>query len=80
MTQTIRAMFEKGVLKPLQPLDLRDRTEVVVHVESLPVAPGSAHPLDGFIGRISDEDAALMLKAHDDGCEQIDSQDPPRFG
>ncbi len=35
---TIRAKYEKGVLTPLEPLDLEEGKEAVVSVESAPVS------------------------------------------
>ena len=39
---TIRAKYEKGVLTPLEPLDLEEGKEVVVSVESAPVSDKTA--------------------------------------
>jgi predicted DNA-binding antitoxin AbrB/MazE fold protein len=33
MTQTINAIYEEGVLKPLQPLDIQEHTEVRIIIE-----------------------------------------------
>lgn len=35
MSQTIEALYEQGMLKPLQPLDLREQERVSVTVEPL---------------------------------------------
>ena len=35
MTQTITATFENGVLKPAQPLDLPEHTQVRVTIEAI---------------------------------------------
>jgi len=51
MTQVITAVFENGVLKPLQKLDLADQEQVRVTVEQLPperVAGNSGDPLVGI--------------------------------
>ncbi len=42
MSQVVHAVYEKGVLRPLDPLDLPEHQEVRVTVE--PVPPGKAEP------------------------------------
>jgi predicted DNA-binding antitoxin AbrB/MazE fold protein len=37
LTQTIKAVFENGVLKPMEPFDLPEHTQVRVTVELPPV-------------------------------------------
>ena len=38
---TVRARYEKGVLTPLEPLDLEEGKEVVVSIEGAPVTDGA---------------------------------------
>ena len=33
---TVRARYEKGVLTPLEPLEIKDGTEVIVSIENVP--------------------------------------------
>ena len=40
---TIRARYEKGVLTPLEPLDLEEGKEVVVSVQDAPTPDGEEH-------------------------------------
>ena len=54
---TVRARYEKGVLTPLEPLDLEEGKEVVVSVEDTPApnaAPGEA------AGDIDEDEAAKL--------------------
>ncbi|MDQ3813825.1 MAG: antitoxin family protein [Armatimonadota bacterium] len=39
MTQTIEAVYEQGVLKPLQPIDLMEGQRVALSVEPLAATP-----------------------------------------
>jgi len=44
MSQTITAIFDSGVFRPLEPVDLAEGTQVVVQVES--PAPAAADEVD----------------------------------
>jgi len=69
MVQTVQAIYEKGVLHPLQPLEgLAERCKVKVTVE---VEDGSAHPLSDCVGILPDEDAKEMLKIIQDEFEKV---------
>lgn len=59
MVQTVQAIYENGVLHPLQPIEgLAEHCRVKVTVE---VEDGSAHPLSDCVGILPDEDAKEML-------------------
>ncbi len=47
--QTITAIFEDGVLKPKQPLDLPAQTQVRITIEILPGSPLTVGKLDAFL-------------------------------
>ena len=47
--QTITATFEDGILKPEQPLDLPQQTQVRLTIEILPASPLTAGTLESFL-------------------------------
>jgi predicted DNA-binding antitoxin AbrB/MazE fold protein len=47
LSKAIRAKYEKGVLKPLEPLELSEGEEVIVRVEGKP-AYGLAELVEGL--------------------------------
>ncbi len=55
---TVRARFEKGVLTPLEPLNLEEGKEVVVSVEETstmtPVSPKNSRGLPGIVERVKE--------------------------
>lgn len=68
MTQTIEAIYENGVLRPLQPLEKiaeHARVKVTVEVEE-PV-----HPLADCVGILPDEDAKEMLGIIENEFEKV---------
>lgn len=56
-TLTIEAIYERGVLRPLRPLELPEHTRVRLTVEPTPT-----HPLTDCLGIMPDEDAAEMRR------------------
>jgi predicted DNA-binding antitoxin AbrB/MazE fold protein len=72
--KTIEAVYENGSLHPIGTLDLQDKEHVMVTVESKePVAPVvSDKPWMKWAGCLPDEDADEILRAIEDGCEQVD--------
>jgi predicted DNA-binding antitoxin AbrB/MazE fold protein len=55
--RTIEAIYENGVLRPVEPLDwLGEQRRVTVTVHAQP----AERPLDGWVGGMSDEDADEM--------------------
>ncbi|RIK64251.1 MAG: hypothetical protein DCC65_14640 [Planctomycetota bacterium] len=70
MTRTVRALYENGVLKPLDSLgDLADHSHVRVTVESVETpAIGFA----GCVGILSDQDADEMSRIIATEFEKVD--------
>jgi predicted DNA-binding antitoxin AbrB/MazE fold protein len=72
MQETIKAVYENGMLRPLQPLNwLRDKSEVVVTVSAEEARP----PWTACVGLISDKDASAMIAAIADAFEQVESDE-----
>jgi predicted DNA-binding antitoxin AbrB/MazE fold protein len=68
MEKTIEAIYEGGVLRPIEPLDwLDDHKRVTVTVR----APDGARPLEGWSGGLTDADAQAMRQAIEAECEQV---------
>jgi predicted DNA-binding antitoxin AbrB/MazE fold protein len=68
--QTVKAVFENGVLRPLTPLSgvpERRQLRVTVTVDDPP-----AHPLADCVGILPDEDAAEMRDAIEQEFEKVD--------
>ena len=60
MTMTLDAIFENGILRPVEPIEgIREHSRVRISLES---DSGSEHPLGAVIGTLSDEDADEMLR------------------
>ena len=69
MTRTLRAVYERGVLRPLQPLsDLKENEEVTVTVST-------QSPLLKHVGTLPDADAQEILKIIEQEFEQVDPND-----
>lgn len=73
MTQTIEAIYENGVLRPLKPLkNLKEHSRVKVTIETEEMAK---HPLAECIGILPDEDAAEMRRIIDEEFERVDERE-----
>jgi len=69
MTKTVQAIFSKGVLKPIQPLEgIEENRQVQVTV----VMSEPGKPLAGWRGGLSDEDAAEMIRVIGQEFESVD--------
>lgn len=69
MQTTVEAIYSGGVLRPIEALrGIQENQRVVVTV-STPVA-GS--PLAGWVGDLSDNDAADMIRVIDSEFEKVD--------
>lgn len=69
MTQSIEAVYENGVLRPVKPLKgIPERAHVKITLKSVK----QPHPLDEVFGTISDEDAKLMREAIEEAFEKVD--------
>jgi predicted DNA-binding antitoxin AbrB/MazE fold protein len=65
MTKTIEAIYEDGLLRPIQPLEgVADRSRVRLTVEV-------AEPLADCIGILSDEDAEEMRRIIEAEFERV---------
>ncbi|MCI2430065.1 antitoxin family protein [Candidatus Acetothermia bacterium] len=70
MAQTIEAIYEDGILRPLKPLkNLKEHSKVKVTIEA---EEKTAHPLAACIGILPDEDAAEMRRIIDEEFERVD--------
>ncbi len=59
MSKAIRARYENGVLKPLEPLELREGEEVTIRIERS--LREKLKDLIGALGRSSDEELERYL-------------------
>ena len=74
---TIPAVFENGVFKPNEPVDLPSGSKVhliVPEPQDDPVAIMKARYPNSF-GGLSDEDAEEMRKVIEEQCERVDPDD-----
>ena len=53
MSKTIRAKFSKGVIKPLEKVDIKEGTEITVTIIEIP-KKGEGDPLDATFGGWAD--------------------------
>jgi predicted DNA-binding antitoxin AbrB/MazE fold protein len=68
MTKTIEAVYENGILRPVEPLEgIENHRRVTITVH----APEGGRPLDGWVGGLSDEDAARMRQVIEEEFEQV---------
>lgn len=73
MTRIIKAIFERGLLRPLEPLDLPENSQVDVTIES---ASGIRGPgFNGCAGTISTQDAAELRAIVEREFEQVNQRD-----
>jgi len=72
VTRTIKAIFEHGILRPLEPLALPENTQVDVTIES---SDGHAAGFNGCVGSISAKDAAEMSAIVEREFERVDERD-----
>jgi predicted DNA-binding antitoxin AbrB/MazE fold protein len=73
MTRSFKAIYENGVLRPIQPLQgvpERARVDVTVVTQD---APGAG--ILGCAGTLPDKDAAEMTKIIEEEFEQVDERD-----
>jgi predicted DNA-binding antitoxin AbrB/MazE fold protein len=56
MTITIEATYENGVLKPLQPLPLKENEKVRISIQSEPSPLADAYGIMGFKGTAEEAD------------------------
>jgi predicted DNA-binding antitoxin AbrB/MazE fold protein len=72
VVKTLQAIYENGVLKPVEPIvGLPDHAEVTITVDT----STPSRPLDDWRGGLSDEDAAEMRKIIDEEFGQVNPDD-----
>ena len=68
--QTVEAVYEKGVFRPLEPLEgFAEQSKVKITIEREEIPP---HPLLQFAGILSDEEAAELQYIIEEEFERID--------
>lgn len=73
MTRTIEALYEDGVLRPLEPLEgLAEHSRLRVTLE---IKETRHHPLADLVGTLPDEDAREMQRIIDEEFERIDAEE-----
>lgn len=50
MTLTVEAVYEDGVLKPVEPLPLKEREQVEISIQTQPVKLAQAYGIIGWKG------------------------------
>lgn len=69
MTKTIQAVFEDGVLRPLEPIEgIRENTEVEI---TIAFKQKEVSPILRFAGILSEEEANRMLKVVEEEFERV---------
>ncbi len=73
MVKIIHAIYERGVLKPLEPIEgIEENTEVEVTVST---EKDASSPILRFAGVLSEEEANKMIKVVDDEFERINQDE-----
>ena len=73
MTRTVHALYEDGVLRPLEPLDgVAEHSRVRLIIEMEEVRP---HPLADCIGTLPDDDAREMLGIIEEEFERVNAEE-----
>ena len=68
--KTVEAIYEKGVLRPLKPLEgITENSRVTVTIEYEEIKP---HPLLKFAGILSDTEAMELSKLIEEEFEKVD--------
>lgn len=70
MAITVEAIYENGVLRPLQPIKGLKKNQHVDITVSATIK--KKHPLHGLCGILPDADAADMLKTVEEEFEKVD--------
>jgi predicted DNA-binding antitoxin AbrB/MazE fold protein len=69
MAQTVEAIYEGGILRPVRPLEgIAEHSRVKITVE---VTQKATHPLADCLGILPDEDAEEMRRIIEDEFEQV---------
>ncbi|WP_131160077.1 antitoxin family protein [Aeropyrum pernix] len=62
MSKIVRARYEKGVLKPLEEIGLREGEEVLIKIERLEERERIIEEYKGFMGDISEEELEELIE------------------
>lgn len=69
MNKTFDAVYVGGSLRPVEPVEgLQENDRVVVTISS----PKRPHPLDGWVGGLSEQEAEEMMRIIEDEFEKVD--------
>lgn len=70
MTRRIEALYENGILRPLEPIEgVAEHSRLTVTLEMRGARP---HPVADLVGTLPDEDAEEMRQAIEEEFERID--------
>ena len=70
MTRRIEALYEDGILRPLEPIEgVAEHSRLTVTLEMGGARP---HPVADLIGTLPDEDAEEMRQAIEEEFERVD--------
>jgi len=58
----VRARYEKGVLKPLEEVGLREGEEILIRIERLGERERIIEEYKGFMGEISEEELEELIE------------------
>lgn len=73
MTRKVEALYEDGVLRPLEPLEgVAEHSHVTITFE---LRERGIHPFAGLIGTMPDDDATEMMEIINDEFERVDAED-----
>jgi len=61
LSKAVRVRYEKGVLKPLEPVDLKEGEEVIVRVETFEDRLRRLQKYRGMLGKASEEEIEELL-------------------
>jgi predicted DNA-binding antitoxin AbrB/MazE fold protein len=70
MTLTVEAIYENGVLKPTQPLPLKEHAKVQVTVETSPLDILQVHGIMGWKGDAETLERIALGPEHSSGWNQ----------
>jgi predicted DNA-binding antitoxin AbrB/MazE fold protein len=62
LSRIVRARYEKGMLKPLEEVGLREGEEVLIKIERLEERERIIEEYKGFMGEISEEELKELIE------------------
>jgi predicted DNA-binding antitoxin AbrB/MazE fold protein len=73
MTRRIEALYEEGLLRPLEPLDgVAEHSRLTITLE---LKDRGVHPLAELVGTMPDEDAEEMMQIINEEFERVDAEE-----